>query len=28
MAEILTNAIKAGRVGKTVYWAGLEQVSA
>jgi pyruvate ferredoxin oxidoreductase alpha subunit/oxalate oxidoreductase subunit alpha len=28
MAEILTKAIKAGRVGKTVYWAGLEQVTA
>ena len=28
MAEILTNAVKAGRVGKTVYWAGLEQAVA
>src|SRR5512138_96759 len=24
MAEVLTKAVKAGRVGKTVYWAGLE----
>jgi len=28
MARILSSAIKAGRVGKTVYWAGLEEVSA
>lgn len=28
MAEVLTRAVKAGRVTKTVYWAGLEEASA
>ncbi len=28
MAEVLTKAVKAGRVGKTVYWAGLEEATA
>ena len=28
MAEILTRAVKAGRVDKTVYWAGLEEATA
>lgn len=28
MAEVLTRAVKAGRVTKTVYWAGLEEATA
>jgi pyruvate/2-oxoacid:ferredoxin oxidoreductase alpha subunit len=28
MAEVLTRAVKAGRVAKTVYWAGLEEATA
>jgi pyruvate ferredoxin oxidoreductase alpha subunit/oxalate oxidoreductase subunit alpha len=28
MAEVLTKAVKAGRVGKTVYWTGLEEATA
>ncbi len=28
MAEVLTRALKAGRVSKTVYWAGLEEATA
>ena len=28
MAEVLTKAVKTGRVGKTVYWAGLEEATA